>query len=151
MHSTDHSLKPAKPKTPSPSFPPLPAISTMNDTVNQATIALSDSAFLEAPGSELEDEGEVMELAVAIHESVLTYVAEKSAENSRKQSSSMIAHRVSQQATSQRIHENGLSDAGQLALAITEKTQPEQNPYTKPQHVITTANSNAQAKIGEQD
>jgi hypothetical protein len=120
-----HSSNPASPKTSSSSFQALPAISTSSDAVNQTNIALPDSAVSETPSSGLEEDDDA-ELTATLHKSVLTYFAEKGAEN---------PHNASEEPMVQGI----------------QKTQPEQNPHTEPKHVLTAANTDAQAKVDEQD
>lgn len=136
-----HSSNPVNPKTSSSSFQAFPAISTSGDAVKQTNIALPDSAVSQTPSSGLE-EGDDAELTATLHKSVLTYFAEKGAENS---------HNASEEPTVQGIQENVSSNVGQLALAISGKTQPEQNPHTEPEHVLTAAKTDPQAKVDEQD
>lgn len=136
-----HSSNPANPKTSSSSFQALPAINTSSDAVNQINIALPDSADSETPSSRLEEDDDA-ELTATLHKSVLTYFAENGAEN---------LHNASEEPMVQGIQGNISSDVGQLTLAIAGKTQPEQNPNTEPKHVLIGANTDAQAKVDEQD
>jgi hypothetical protein len=136
-----HSSNPANPKTSSSSFQALPSISTSSDAINQTNIALPDSAVSETPSSGIEEDDDA-ELTATLHKSVLTYFAEKGAEN---------PHNASEEPMVQGIQGNVSSDVGQPALAIAGKTQPEQNPHTEPKHVLTATNTDAQTKVDEQD
>lgn len=119
----------------------MPAISASSDAVNQTNIAFPDSAVSETPSSGLEEDDDA-ELTATLHKSVLTYFAEKGAEN---------PHNASEELMVQGIQGNVSSDVGQLALAIAGKTQPEQNPHTALKHVLAATNTGAQAKVDEQD
>lgn len=137
-----HNPNPANTKTSSLSFPVLPAITTTsNDTVNQRNIALPHSPVSETTSSRLEED-EAAELRATLHKSVLTYFAERGPHN---------PHNASEEPMVQGIQGNTSSDVGQLALAIAGKTQPRQNPYTEPKHVLTAANTDARPKVDEQD
>jgi hypothetical protein len=121
------------------SFQLLPATSTSSDPAYKTKIAISDYIASETPSSRLE-EYDNTELTAICHESILTYFAEKGAEN---------LHHASQEPIDQKIYRSVSSDSGQLALTIAGKTQPEQNRHTKPKHVLTAANTDAQAKFVE--
>jgi hypothetical protein len=129
----------ANPKISSSLFQPLPATSTSSDPVNKTKIAISDYAASETPSSRLEEYDDA-ESTATCHESILTYFAEKRAEN---------LHHACQEPMDQKIYGSVSSDSGQLALTIAGKTQPEQNRHTKPKHVLTAANTDAQAKFVE--
>ncbi len=121
-------------------------INTISDAVNQTAVPLPNSPILEIPGSELE-EGEDVDLAAAVHMSLVTYYME----NHVRKSSSITARNPSKQPKVRRIQEDVSSDIRQPAFAIAGKTQPEQNPHTEPKNLRTAANTYAEAKADKQD